>query len=54
MKVAVRHRGTWLAFTCACHVPQIETSQGVVCCAHCSKPLVSRLPTFMRKRKVAA
>lgn len=52
-RIAVRHRGVWFAFTCTCRVPQIETSQSVPCCAQCWKPLVNRLPTFMKKRRAA-
>lgn len=53
MKLAVRHKGLWYSFRCSCSVPEIETSQGVVCCARCAKVLIPRVPSLLKKRRAA-
>lgn len=45
----LRHRGTWFAFRYACRVSAFQLMNGHPHCECCGKPLVARVPTFLRK-----
>lgn len=49
MNLALRHRGIWYAYTCACRVPEFRLMNNLPHCMRCSRVLVVRVPRLLQK-----